>query len=160
MTDLSVLVPSLKRALAVPGEFETVYPNTYDEDLTATLADGYAKAQLYGFFDTGTLDPIAGTVEPDLTPAEGMLVVLFSSIEVVRTRIRELRTRVAYRAGPTEYAAEQSASVLTQVLKDLEAQRNDLMALGGTLETFGYVNDWADGFMHQCGWTTSYLEPV
>lgn len=142
MTDLAVLVPSLKRALAVPGTFDDAFPDTGDEDLEASLGDGYAMAQLYGFFDDGVLDPDTFVVTPDITHSEGMLVVLFASIEIVRTSIRSLRTRVAYRAGPVEYEAEQSASVLSELLKELEAQRQELLNLGGAGETFGYVNSW------------------
>jgi hypothetical protein len=142
MTDLVVLVPSLKRALAIPGTFDEAFPDTSDDDLEATLGDGYAMAQLYGFFDTGDLDPLTFVVTPDLTQSEGMLVVLFASIEIVKTSIRYLKTKVAYRAGPVEYAAEQSASALTELLKQLEAQRQELLNLGGAGETFGYVNSW------------------
>jgi hypothetical protein len=142
MTDLVVFVPSLKRALAIPGTFDDVFPDTSDDDLEATLGDGYAMAQLYGFFDNGELDPSTFMVDPDITHSEGMLVVLFASIEIIKNSIRSLRTKVAYRAGPVEYAAEQSASALTELLKQLEAQRQELLNLGGAGETFGYVNSW------------------
>ncbi|MGN5511038.1 hypothetical protein, partial [Campylobacter coli] len=63
MTAMSTLVPALQRELAVPGTFEDVFPDTDETMLTDLLADGFAEAQLNGFFPT-----ISMAVDEDLEP--------------------------------------------------------------------------------------------
>jgi hypothetical protein len=130
MTMLDVLVPSLKRALTMPGEFEVVYPNTSDADLTASLGDGFARCQLYGYFLSFQLDTFVWEVTPDLTPPEGSLVVLFTSGEIVKARLLDMKSVTRYKAGPVEYEVQMASSLLTELLKSLVAQRQELVKLG------------------------------
>jgi hypothetical protein len=76
--DLTDLVPSLKRALAAPGEFDATFPDSTDTDLAGTLADAVAECQLDGFFGNLTLDLTDTTTTPDLTSPQQALVILYA----------------------------------------------------------------------------------
>lgn len=128
MTDLADLVPALKRELAAPGDFETTYPNSDDNDLTARLADGFALAQLDGFFPDVALDIDDFTSDPDLSAAGGALVVLYAALQVIRAQIRATQASFRAKAGPVEYEVQQSATLLRDELKFLIARRDSLVA--------------------------------
>lgn len=128
-TALATLVEPLKRELAVPGEFDTIFPNTGDPDLTGSLADAFGQAQLDGFFGTSTVDLTALTVTPALSSGAGALLVLYAAERTIRAQLRNLKTAVKYEAGGVIYDVQQSASVLTQELKDIQARRTNMLAL-------------------------------
>lgn len=129
MTALEDLVEPLKRELAVPGTFDTVFPNSSDDDLQAALADGFAEAQLYGFFPTISLveDPDGvWNTDPDLSAAGGALILTFTAVRTIRAQLRALTSNERYKAGPVEYETSRAATLLkgeldylTQKLKDL-----------------------------------------
>lgn len=125
--DLTDLVPSLKRALASPGEFDTTFPNSTDTDLAGTLADAVAECQLDGFFGNLTLDLAETTTTPDLTSPQQALVILYGMARVVRARIANLNNRSRYKAGIVESEVEQSATVLVQLLKDITARKVQIL---------------------------------
>lgn len=133
-TAISALVPALKRELAVPGTFADVFPNTTDTDLVGTLADGFAEAQLFGFFKSLTLTavdtPNPGTdwtVDPELSSAGGALVVIYASIRSIRAQLRNLKTLQRYKAGAVEFETQQAASVLTTELNYLKDRLKDII---------------------------------
>lgn len=128
-TLLSTLVPALKRELAVPGTFDTVFPDTTDDDLVGALADGFAEAQLFGFFKTLTLTAAGSDwqVDPELSAAGGALVVIYASIRGIRSQLRGIKTMSRYKAGPVEYETAQAASVLTAELAYLKARLDDIL---------------------------------
>lgn len=128
MTDIADLVPALKREIAVPGTFATTYPNTTDADLVGTLMDGFAQAQLSGFFGTQVLDVDAETVTPDLSPAGQSLVVIFAAERIVTSQILTMRTRVLYESAGSKYEVENAASVLTAILKALADRKAAILA--------------------------------
>lgn len=127
MTDLSDLVDSLKREVAVPGTFAATYPSTQDEDLIGLLADAFAAAQLEGFFGTQTVDFDAETITPDLSSGGRALVLLYAAERMLMNRILSMRTRTLYEAGPTKYETENAATVLTAVLKSLMDRKQALL---------------------------------
>ena len=132
MTQLSDLVPALQRELAVPGTFEDVFPDTTADDLADSLADGFAEAQLRGFFSRLTLEgtgPNRSTSE-DLSAAGQALVVIFTSIRIIRAQIRALSTGERYKAGNTEYEINRSAMLLRDELAFLTNRLDDLIAEG------------------------------
>lgn len=124
MTVLSEFTASLQRELAVPGTFADVFPDTTTEDLTAALADGFSEAQLRGFFSTLSLTAITGppadwqTSEP-LSGSGGALIVIFTSMRIIRAQLRALNTAERYRAGPTEVEFGKSAMLLREELQFL-----------------------------------------
>lgn len=126
MTALSTLVESLKRELAVPGVFDDAFPDTSDEDLTASLADGLADAQLQGFFADLTLDVDHVTSE-DISAAGGALVILFTSMRIIRAQIRSMNLSEKYKAAGTEYEVSRSTNLLRDELKFLRDRIKDLI---------------------------------
>lgn len=146
-TDLTDLVDPLKRTVAVPGTFAAVYKTTSDSDLIGSLMDAFAQAQLDGFFGSQTLDIDAETITPDLSAAGRAVVVSYAAEAIVTAQLMSLKTRVAYEAGPVKYATEQSASVLAQILKALQARRTGLqesMLAYQRVGTFSMQDMYAD----------------
>lgn len=128
MTDLGDLVDSLKRAVAPPGEFATLFRSATDDDLIGSLMDGFAEAQLDGFFTPAysslfTLDADAGTVTPDLSAAQSALVIIYTAHRVVTTRLLNLKTHTRYAARGAEVENDQAATLLVQLLKDFSARK-------------------------------------
>lgn len=129
MTLISVLVPALKRELAVPGTFDDVFPDTSNSDLVGSLADGFAEAQLFGFFKTMTLTPVTDDweISPDLSGPGSALIVIYSSIRSIRAQIRNLATMQRYKAGPVEYEIQHAATVLKAELDFLTKRLQDIL---------------------------------
>lgn len=149
MSNLATLAPGLKRELAVPGEFDTFYPNTLDTDLVGSLADAFAKAQLDGYFGTQVLDPIANTVLPDLSAAGGALLGVYAAEAILMSKVRFMATRSVYEAAGVKYEKDQSANVLVQELRMLQLRKEHILAQalrlaraagGGFAMTDAYLN--------------------
>lgn len=131
MSALVDLVEPLKRAVALPGatNFTAAFPNTTDDDLRDKLLDAFAEAQLYGFFPGGAYAVTdLGEVTPDLTRAEGALVVIFASTSILETEIRNRKTHVRYEAKGVVSETDQSAQMLVQLLKDYSARKAEVLA--------------------------------
>lgn len=128
-THFGDLVEPLKRELAVPGEFATVFPNTQNSDLTNKLADAAAQAQLEGFFGNQVIDPVASTITPGISSGGGALVILYAAESVIRAQIRALKTHVKYESAGSVYEVEQAATVLTAELGFIKERRLELLAL-------------------------------
>lgn len=152
-TDLAELVEPLKRGIAVPGEFDTWFPNTADDDLTATLCDSFAECQLDGYFGELVLDLNTNLVTDDLSMAGRALVVIYASIRIIQSQIRQLTTTEKYKAGPVEYELGRSAGVLKAELEAMQARKLQLLAMARRSGRVTYVNDsyfarafanWAD----------------
>lgn len=127
MSALADLVEAFKREVAVPGVFSQDFPNTTDEDLEEALKDAFGMARLDGFFGTAMLDLATGEVTPDLSDAGAALLVIYAGLRMTRQQLRLLKTMQSYKAGPTEYETAQSASALTEDLKQLERRRLELI---------------------------------
>jgi len=133
VTDLSTLVEPLQRELAVPGDFDTVFPNTTEDGLTGTLADGFAEAQLDGWFPNVTLDLSGATpvVTPDLSVPGSTLVVFYASTRVIYAQLRNLTSLQRYKAGVVEYETNQPATVLKEELDRITQRKKDLWRNAG-----------------------------
>lgn len=128
MTALSSLVEPLKRELAVPGVFDDAFPDTDDAALAASLADGFSEAQLFGYFNDMTLSPGPGyETSQDLSAAGGALVLLFTSMRIIRAQMRSLLTSERYKAGAAEYEIQRSANLLRDELKYLQTRLDGLI---------------------------------
>lgn len=128
MTDLDQLVPVLKLEVATPGEFAASYPQTSDDDLVLLMSNGFAQAQLEGFFQTYVLNADTAAVTPDLPPAGQALVVLYAADRLMTLRLLGLRQRVLYEAGPVKYEVENSAGLLTEMLRQLRDRKLQVIA--------------------------------
>lgn len=136
MSDLSNLVDALKRRVAVPGDFENVFPDTSDDDVTGLLMDGFARAQLNGYFTAPSfaMDD-NGLVTPDISRAQGSLIVLYAGVQMVQTQLLNLKNRTHYKAGNVEYQTEQGSNILTAVLKQLKDELIEVQRLAATAGT-------------------------
>ncbi len=148
-TDLSTLVDSFKREVATPGTFDTAFPETSEADIIGTLQDGFAEAQLDGFFPTYTLDPATGIVanaeDPDpatngLSLAGQALVVIYAGTRVLRATFTANKTSTRYKAGPVEYETGSSSTVIVQLLRDLTDRKKAMTDLARG-QTIDYVLD-------------------
>lgn len=144
MSDLSVLIDGLKRQVAVPGEFDTSFPDTLDTDLLGMLGDAFGQAQLDGFFGVQVFDPEANTITPDLSVSASALVVLYATERILISRLRDLNTKTLYKAGPVEYETEKGATSLTAQINYLADRRKEILAqalrIGRSSGTF-YMSD-------------------
>lgn len=134
MTALSTLTDALKRELAVPGTFDDVFPDTGDSDLVGSLADGFAEAQLQGFFPTMSLTQNGGGWETseDLSLSGGALIVIFASMRTIRAQLRNLKTVEKYKAGAAEFETQQAATILKAELDFLQKRLDDIIAAART----------------------------
>jgi hypothetical protein len=122
MSDVADLVDSLKRAVAPLGDFGTVFGEATDEDVVGALMDGFSEAQLDGYFTPAmgnavTLDLNAETFTPDISGAQGALIVLYAAYRLAVAQLLNMKTRVKYQAGTAIYETETAASVLTTAIK-------------------------------------------
>lgn len=147
VTDLNTLVEPLKRELAVPGTFDSVFPNTDDSDLAGALADAVGEAMLDGFFGASTLDPTALTVTPALSSGAQALIVIYAGARSIRSQLRNIKTRTKYEAAGAIYEVETAASVLTQELKDITARKDNLLALILRQARAGQSIQMMDGYL-------------
>jgi hypothetical protein len=131
VTDLSDLVPALQRLVATPGTFATFYPDTTSDDLVGSLMDGFAEAQLDGFFVTPmwVLDLDAETITPDLPVAGRALVQIYAAANFVTAMVINLKNQVRYEAKGTVYETIQAASILTALLKQFQDRKTQLKTL-------------------------------
>jgi hypothetical protein len=126
VTGLNTLVEPIKREIAVPGEFATTFPNTRDEDLLRSLADGFAQAQLDGYFATSTLSG-DWVVSPDLSAAGGALVVIYTGMRICINQLRASSSSSRYKAGPVEYETSKGSTLLKAELDYWVERRKDLL---------------------------------
>lgn len=141
--ELADLVPSLKRALAAPGEFDSVYPESSDGDLSGTLADAVAEAQLDGFLGSSSLSVTDATVTPDLSSPQQALVILYAMSRVLTARLANLKNRTRYKAGNVEAETEQSASIIVELLRETNIRKKQLLEdakLGNLAHAFAMVD--------------------
>lgn len=125
--DLTDVVPSLKRAVAPLGEFDTYFPNTTDDDVRDLLADAVAECQLDGFLSSHVLDVETAEVLPDMSNAQIALVVLYGMARVLQARLGNTKNRTKYVAGSAEAETEQSASILVELLRQTKERKRQLL---------------------------------
>lgn len=108
-----------------------MFPNTDEEALTASLADGFAEAQLRGFFPKLELIPNATEDDwettQDLSLGAGMLVVFFAAARTLRAQLRALNTQERYKAGPVEMETQRAASLLKDELAFINGRIDELI---------------------------------
>lgn len=121
MSDLADNVDSLKRTLARPGLFASLFPETTDDDLTLVLRDGLAHAQLDGLLiDYETDDD--GVVEPDLSRPQVALIVLYSGLMLLRAELLNRKTHRRYEASGAVFEEDQATNILRDLLRNAEAR--------------------------------------
>lgn len=128
--DLSEFVPSLRREVTPPGN--DLFQGVNDDVFTGYLADAFWEARLDGFGSQWTCDidgivtPIEAGGDEFPRPLTG-LVILYAGIKILRNRILNINTAFRAQAGPVNYEVENSANLLTEMLKQLAARRAELL---------------------------------
>lgn len=164
-TALSTLTEPLKRELAVPGTFATLFPDTTDADLLGSLADAFGMARLYRFFpDVGITeqaadpdadpDPIVHdwlTTE-DLSLAGGALLVIYASMGFIRAQLRNLATTERYKAGSVEFETGHAATVLTAELEFLQKRLDGLLVNAEGAPNAGSLAKVYDSYIERGGY--------
>lgn len=128
MSELADLTDALKREVAVPGTFATVFPNTTDEDLEGTLLDAFAQCQLDGFMLDIAIDD-DGVTAPDITRGQQALVVIYAGCRMLMAELLNRKSHTRYEANGSVFEQDQAASMLTQALKDLQEKKQRLWDL-------------------------------
>lgn len=145
---LANYVPALRREVSPPGS--TLFDAVADTVFTGYLADAFWEVKLDGFVEPwtcsidgivipqtgdGNPDPL---IDPPLTAYDSAsdmprdqiaLVVLYAGIKIIRNRLLEQNTRIHAKAGPVEFSQESSANLLVEMLRELTAVKNRLLAL-------------------------------
>lgn len=134
MSDLNDWVESLKRSVATPGEFETFFPDTTDDDLVGSLLDAFGECQLDGFFLTtgpggstyAATD--AGVVTPDVTRGQVSLIIIYAACRIIQTQLLNLKNRQHYEAKGAVFETEQASNVLTAILKQFSDRKLQIIS--------------------------------
>lgn len=137
MSSIFDLTDGLKRAVAVPGNFAAVFPNTSNGQLGDTLMDAFAEAQLDGFLSTLQLDTETGEVTPDLSLPQQALVLIYGSARILTAELFNRKSLSRYKAGNVEYETEQGTLILRGLLDTITARKKQLLdrvASAGLLE--------------------------
>lgn len=128
--DLSapVFVEWFKREVAVPGRFEALYPETDDTLVAGQLVDGLYRARLDGWLGAYEADPDTFEVTPEISLTAGALIVIYGGLKFIQNELKNLPTKTHYEAaGGLVYDVEYAASVMTERLKELAAEKRELL---------------------------------
>ncbi len=139
-TDLSTLVPSLRREIAPPGRFPELFPQATSNELAEYLLDGFAQAQLDGFLTANNVTD-DGAVTPDLSRAAQALVVVWSGARILTVELMNRKSHLRYEASGAVYEVDQGTQLLVQALKDLTAKKQRLLDTLGRTPTDVLVVD-------------------
>lgn len=124
-TSLADLIPALRREVSPPGD--DLFPNASDEDFLGYLIDGFWEAKLDGFLGTYEVDNTTGVVATDLTDDYKYMVILWAGVRITRTRLSNLKTAQKSVAGPVSFEYQNSAMVLSAVLKEITEKKKRLI---------------------------------
>lgn len=121
---------SLKRTVTPLGS--TIFDSVGADDWTGYLTDAFWDARLDGFMvgytiadDTEIVSESGGA---DLGREWVSLVVLYAGIKILTNKILNTNTKFSAKAGPVEFAQESSATMLAEMLKQLAATKNRIIA--------------------------------
>lgn len=143
--ELEEFSDSLLREVNPPGS--VAFAGLRTVELVGYLADAFWEARLDGFLEGLTCDP-DGLVEPteaggaDISRQEIALIIIYAGVRMLRNAILNKNTRFSAKAGSVEFETENSANVLTESLKALQATKTRLLdSLGSGSGTLVHVFD-------------------
>lgn len=127
--DLSEFIETLKREVTPVGS--TMYAGVNDSFWVGAMADAFWEARLDGLLVGYTCDE-DGVVTPETPGGEEFprslvsVVALYAGIRVLRNQILNMGS-ASFKAGPVEYERQVSASMLTEMLKQLRSTKERLL---------------------------------
>lgn len=141
MSDLTLLVDSLQREVAVPGTFAAAFPSTSTDDLKGALKDAFWVARLDGWFPDVAIDD-GGLTTPDLSREAQALVVLYAGAQILRNQLLQTGASSTYKVGSIEVQTQTGTSVMKSRLEAIEARLKDLIdRVGMGSDTPVYTQD-------------------
>lgn len=141
--DLGDLTDNLIAEVNAPGE--DVFTTAVEDDYLTRLQNAFWEAVLDGLitgFDEsdGVITPTSGST--DISRELQQLVIFYAGISIVRNHIRSLDTVFRAKAGPVEFEQQKAASVLTDLLKELQRKRSIILdRLADVYDTDTYYID-------------------
>lgn len=118
-------VDALKRVVAPPGRFAELYPAATDDELAFSILDALGEVQLDGLLMRYNSDVNAMTIVPDITQAQGAMLVLYAAVRFVRAELLNRPQETRYEAPGVVYDVTYGA-VLRDVLADLTAKKKEV----------------------------------
>lgn len=127
--DLGDLVESVQREVNPPGG--TIFPDATEDDYLGFLQDAFWETTLDGLIEgyteaDGLVTPTDG--DTDLSREMQQLVVIYAGFKMLKNYLTNVNTTFRAVAGPVEFETQQSAALLTQLMKDLMERRNSILA--------------------------------
>ena len=120
-------IASLQRAVTPLGQ--TAAALTIPQ-WTGYLTDAFNMAKLDGFMVGYTVDDteiVSDSGGSDLDPKYVSLVILYAAIQILQLQILNTNTRFRAKAGPVEFEQQSSATMLAEMLKQLQETRNRII---------------------------------
>jgi len=142
--DLGDLVDNLKAEVNAPGE-DVFGTDASDDDYIHRLQNAFWETLLdglvSGYFETdGIVTPDSGSTE--ISRERQQLVIFYAGISIVRNHIRSLDTVFRAVAGPVEFEVQKAATVLRDLLAELQRKRALLLErMSDTYSTDAYFFD-------------------
>lgn len=139
--DLFDLVDPLKRTVNSPGS--DAFPNATDDDFGGYLTDAFWELRMLNMFSDytesdGLVTPITGST--DLPREQQQLIILYAAITIITNELKNLESVFRVKAGPAEFETQKSASLLKDVLAELQRRRlvveQNLFAMGEITDTY------------------------
>lgn len=113
----------------MPGAFAGLFPETTDQDLAAALLDGLYRAKLDGWLPGIEGDTTTFTVTPAISMTAMALIVVYAGINFVRNEIKNMDAVFKAESAGNSFQREKSSSAMTERLKEMQAERDQLLAL-------------------------------
>lgn len=126
--DLEDLIPDLVYSLSAPGEaeYDTVSPEEWVSRMRDAFWNAYNDGLLRGYRESdGSILPRSGS--ETMPRDEQQLIILYTGIAVLRSKLLNLQTVFRTKAGPVEYEVQQSAQIAKALLDDLSQRRTYIL---------------------------------
>lgn len=163
--DTRVLIPRARRGLEGAG---VASPSLEDDAINALIADAVANVILMtgGLFghelqvverDSTYMAPTAWLVDPELTEAEGGLIVIQAQLDFLYNDLKATRVSQTIKDEATEWSYTLGAKAIAEFLKGLRAQRDKLLEQIEA-SSFG-LEVWVNTLYERDVYTDSLIEP-
>lgn len=165
LRDTRVLIPRVRRGIEGAG----VTTQTLEDDaINALVADAIANIILFtgGLFghnldvvtrDSTYMAPTAWLVDPALSEAEGGLIVIQAQLDFLFNDLKSTKIQETIRDEATEWSYSLSATALSELLKGLRKQREEILA--AIVASEGAMDAWVNTLFERDAYTDALIEP-
>jgi len=164
LRDTRVLIPRVRRGLEGAG----LDKKLEDDLLNGLIADAIANIILFtgGLFghhlnvvtrDTEYMAPTAWMVDPELTEAEGGLIVIQAQLDFLYSDLKSTKISETIRDEASEWSYALSANAMNELVKQLRQQRDQLLQqIAGENAA---LDTWVNTLYERDAWTDMLIEP-